>query len=224
MNEQFELYQYLKTFLTDHKINLFDQIASERTRHLTTVLEDLYHPHNANAVIRNCECLGIQDIHIIENRHEFIVNRDISKGSLKWLTLHQYSHKEDNTLNCIQKLKKDGYQIFATKPKGAKKELKEIALDKKTALIFGTELNGISSDAVKMADDTVRIPMHGFTESLNLSVSVALANQALRKRMVDEKIDFKLSFEEQLELKIDWALKCIPRSEIILKDYQKRRL
>ncbi len=164
-----DLIAYLESFLTERRRALFRKILEQRTRYLTVVLEDLYQPHNASAVLRSCECFGIQDIHIIENRNKYTVNPDIALGASKWLNLIKYNDQEDNTAVAIRSLKEQGYRIVATVPGKDATPLQEFDLTAgKAALLFGTELTGLTETAVSLADEKLVIPMYGFTESFNI--------------------------------------------------------
>src|SRR5450631_2457688 len=106
-----QLYEYLAQFITENKRSKIEEIVQWRTRYLTVVLEDIYQPHNASAVLRTCECFGIQDVHIIENRNKYTVNPDVVMGSTKWMNLHKYSGKTNNTPDALNALKEQGYRI-----------------------------------------------------------------------------------------------------------------
>ena len=163
-----KLLQHLETFITPHRSELIDNVLKMRTRYLTVVLEDIYQPHNASAVLRSCDCFGIQDIHIIENRNKYRLNPDITLGSDKWLDIHKHSRNDkNNTLMAINFLKKKGYKIVATTLQTNSISLEEFNLtNQKTAILFGTELNGLSDDAMNNADEFIKIPMFGFTQTL----------------------------------------------------------
>jgi tRNA (guanosine-2'-O-)-methyltransferase len=170
-----QILQHLGEFVSDSKKQLIDRILEFRTRHITVVLEDIFQPHNASAVIRSCDCFGIQDLHIIENRNEYILNPNVTQGSSKWVDLIRHNKpEEDNTRHCLQALKDQGYKLIATAPHEQGLDIHDLPLDQKFALVFGTELEGLSPQALKACDQTVRLPMYGFTESFNISVSVAL--------------------------------------------------
>src|ERR1041384_136769 len=111
-----ELISYLSRFISDTRRSNVDKVLECRPRHITIALEDIYQPHNASAVLRSCDCFGIQDVHIIENRNAYSVNPDVALGSSKWLDLIKYNKKEENTLDCITALKKKGYRVIATTP------------------------------------------------------------------------------------------------------------
>jgi len=166
---------YLLAFITANKRNLFQTNIQFRTRYITVILEDIYQSHNASAVMRTCDCFGIQDVHIIENKNEYTLNPDVALGSTKWLSLQKYSNKDFNTLDCFHQLKSEGYRIIATSPHKNDTLLEDLPLHKgKIALAFGTELEGLSPEAIENADEFVKIPMYGFTESYNISVSAAM--------------------------------------------------
>lgn len=212
-----ELLEKLLSFITDHKNQLFDRVIEHRTRYLTVVLEDIYQPQNASAVLRTADCFGVQDVHIIENRNEYVINPEVTLGASKWLTLHRYSESENNTLEAIQKLKSKGYRIVATMPHSDDIMLSELDMNQKTALFFGTELLGLSEVVQEHADVFVKIPMYGFTESYNISVSAALCLQQLSNKMRKENKDWKLSESELLDVKLDWARSVVKEAENVEK-------
>jgi tRNA (guanosine-2'-O-)-methyltransferase len=203
------LYDKLSAFVSDNKRALFDRIAPERTRHVTVVLEDIYQAHNASAVVRTAELLGIQDMHIIENRNKYTVNPEVTLGSSKWVDMHRYRTADNNTLTCIQRLKAEGKQIVVTSPRAVDTTPATIALDRPLAFCFGTELTGASDELLAHADLHLRIPMYGFTESYNISVSAAIVLYTVMERLRQSPIAWRLNDAEQLALKLDWARKVV---------------
>ena len=209
--------------ISDNKKELFEKNIKNRTKHITVVLENLFQPHNAAAVLRSCDCFGVQDLHIIENFNKYEPNRDIDMGSSKWLNTYKYNHSEYNTIECINHLKDKGYKIVATTPHTNDCLIDELPINQPTALMFGTELTGLTDKALEMADAYVRLPMYGFTESYNISVSVALALFSVTERMrKDETINWQLSEDEQLQIKLQWAKKVVKHSPKIEKELIKR--
>jgi tRNA (guanosine-2'-O-)-methyltransferase len=204
-----ELYQQLSAFISDNKRDLFDRIAHERTRHVTVVLEDIYQSHNASAVVRTCDLLGVQDIHIVENRNKYTINPDVTLGSSKWTDMIRYRTHEDNSLACVQALKKAGYLLVATTPRADSVTPHSIPLDKKLAFCFGTELTGLSDAMMQHADVHLRIPMYGFTESYNISVSAAITLFTVMERLRQSDVNWRMSEEEVLALKLSWARKVV---------------
>ncbi len=186
-----------------------------RTRHICVVLEDIYQPHNASAVLRSCDLTGILDVHIIENRNEYDINPQVALGSSKWLNLVKYNNKDNNTLEAFDTLRNSGYTIVATTPHKNAHDLDSLPLDKKVAIVFGTELTGLSDIAIDSADEHLRIPMYGFTESYNISVSAALALFTLTQRLRGGDINWKLHDNEITDTLLDWARRSINRSEIV---------
>lgn len=213
------LINHLSQYITDHKKNLIDHVLSHRTRHLTLVLEDIYQSQNASAVFRTVECFGIQDVHLIENQNSYGINRRVLKGADKWLTIkHHNQPNVNNTPLCFKKLKTEGYTILATTPT-ASLSIQDVDVSEKIAIVMGNELHGLSKEAQETADMKVKIPMEGFTESLNLSVSAAICIYELMKKIRSSEVDWKLTAQEKEALKLIWYRKSIRRSEIIEKKY-----
>ena len=196
-----ELIKYLKTFISEDRYKLFKKKIDERTQHITVVLEDIFQSRNIAASIRSADCFGIQNVHIIENQNIFQDDTEVSLGASKWIDINRYNQKKENTVNAITKLQKKGYQIIATTPHNADIELFDLDISKKkTAIIFGSEINGCSENALKLADQKMTIPMYGFSESFNISVSVSLCLQHLVYKMRKSKIDWKINKKEQNEI------------------------
>lgn len=214
------LIDFLSQFATPRRFQLFKHIAANRTRFITPVLEDIYQSQNASAVLRTCDCLGIQDIHIIEERNKYKLNPDVELGSAQWLNLIRYNKPEGNTEAAIQSLKANGYRIVATTPHTRDVSLENFDLSNgKIALLFGTELKGLSQQAMDLSDEFVRIPMTGFTESFNLSVSVAIVVYSLMRNLRNSSIPWKLNDAEQKCLILDWLRKSIKDSEQLEKRF-----
>ncbi len=215
------LYKILCEHLTERKRALFDSVVNHRTRHLTLVMEDVYQTHNSSAIVRSMESWGIQDLYAIENRNSFNLHRRIARGAYDWLTLHQYNDHKNNTAACVEDLKKKGYRIVATALHENAIPLTELDITEKTAIVMGTEITGVSDTMKEMADANVVIPMYGFTESLNVSVASAVIMQHLAHKMRNSDIQWQLSEEEKLALKIEWARRSIYWSDHIVEMYEK---
>jgi tRNA (guanosine-2'-O-)-methyltransferase len=215
-----ELIEYLSSFILESRLRVFKEVLEKRTRYLTVVLEDLYQAQNASAVLRTAECFGVQDVHIIENRNKFVIHRAIAMGSNKWLNIHKYNSSENNSLEAVNSLRDKGYRIIATSPDPKHPSLDNIDLSAgKLALFFGTELSGISNTLKQEAEEFVRIPMYGFTESFNISVSVALCLQALTTRLHSSNIPWQLSPGEHSGLLLQWLRSSIRRVDLIEKKF-----
>jgi len=217
-----ELIEYLAGFMTDARKDKIEEILSGRTRHLSVVLEDIYHPHNASAIIRNCECFGIQDMHVIEKKFEYTPNTDVVRGSLKWIDLHYHRGTENNSLSCVKHLKESGYKIAATCLREDSVTLDELPVDNKLALVLGTEETGVSDDILKCADYAVKIPMCGFTQSLNVSVSAAICIHELTSKLKSSDTNWQLTDTEKETLRLDWYKKSVRSLEHLLQRYEEK--
>jgi len=207
-------------YITDHKKQFIEKVLSERTRHVTLVLEDIYQSQNASAVVRTCECLGLQDIHIIEEDSKYSVNKRVLKGANKWIDLYRYKMKSfNNTEICFRKLREQGYQILVTDPSPDGVSINEIAVDKKVAVVMGNELKGTSNYALDHADQKIFIPMHGFTESFNISVSAAICLNTLLTKLRESTTTWQLSDEEKETLRLQWYRKVVRRSDLIEQEF-----
>jgi len=215
--------EFFNQFLTESRWELFNKIVDQRTRYITVVLEDIYQSQNASAVLRTCDCLGIQDVHIIENTNQFKINPDVVLGSSKWLNLYQYNTNENNSLSTIQNLKKNGYRIVATTPHINDVELDNFDLGKgKFALFFGSELPGLSNLVLENADEFIKIPMFGFTESFNISVSASIILHHLSTKLRNSNISWKLDEAQRDEILYNWLKTSLQDSDLIEKEFYKR--
>jgi len=216
------LLNHLMEFITPKRKALFEKVLHNRTRHIAVVLEDIYQPHNASAVLRTCDLTGIQDVHIIEDKNIYDVNPDVALGSSKWLNLIKHNNDVHNTLLAFNKLKEQGYRIVASTPHKEDYDLENIPLDKKTAIVFGTELNGLSDIAIENADEFLKIPMYGFTESYNISVSAALILFTLTNRLRNSEINWRLTEEEKTDILLEWSRRSVKRSDLIERQFLQK--
>jgi len=210
------------SIISPSKQEMYERISKERTKHLTVVLENIYQEHNASAVLRTCDCFGIQELHAIEKNNQYKVQRDIALGAGRWVDLYNYNLGESPTMDCINKLKQKGYKIVATTPHEKDVTIQELDLTQPIALVFGTERQGISQEILDSADEFVKIPMYGFTESFNISVSVALALNVLRDRLEKSDLDWKLNEQEQTLLKIKWCKKILRSGNEMETEFRRR--
>lgn len=211
----------LEAYVTENKIGLINQVLEQRTRHLTVVLEDIYHAQNASAVMRTCDCFGIQDLYVTQNLHDYNINPNVVRGASKWTTLHKYEREEDSIKKCIADLKQKKYRIVGTTPNPKSASIHSLNIEDKTAVIFGTEKQGLSDYAKEQVDELVHIPMHGFTESFNISVSAALILHELTSRLHTSKINWHLTEEEKEDLKFEWYQKIVKRSDLLINIFLK---
>ncbi len=206
----------LTKYLTSERKERIQRVLDFRTRYLNVVLEDIFQPHNASATLRSCEAFGVQDVHVLEQGKKFSPVKTTSAGSSKWLSLHYYN---TDIKEVYAKLRKENYTIFATCPHEEALRIDSLELErsKKISIVFGNETKGLSEDAIKFADKTLYLPMYGFVESFNISVSVAIALAYLVPKVRTNKIDWKLKKEEREEILLDWLMKDVHKSEDIIE-------
>ena len=216
-----KLLAYLEGYLTEKRKALFKKVLEDRTRHFTVVLEDIFQPHNASAVVRTCDIFGIQDVHAIENKYNNKISRHVAKGSQKWLSYNRYRDDRDNTKSCLASLKEKGYQIIATTPHNDSCLLQDFDVTKKSAFVFGVEAEGVSETVTENADGFLKIPMVGFTESLNISVAAAIILQEVTSKLRNSEVDWKLSDEEKQMLYFNWVKITIKNVDKIEAYYQQ---
>lgn len=208
--------------ISESKKDMFDRIAADRTNYLTVVMENIMKDHNASAVLRTCDCFGIQQLHTIEKGVKYEIQREIARGAGNWVDLKSY-HGETPVENCFKELKDKGYRIITTSPH-AEKSIHELDLSSPIALVLGTEWHGVSEEAIEASDELVSIPMYGFTESFNVSVSAALMLNVLRHRLSNEDFEWKLNHDEQTAVKINWCEKIVKEGPRVTKEFERRIL
>jgi len=212
-----KLLQHLEGYLTEKRIEKFEKVLSQRTKHFTVATEDVYQLHNTSAVMRSCDVFGVQELHIIEEQNSKDIDREIAMGAQKWVDLHRYHSVKD----AIRDLKDNGYQIVATTPHEDDNLLEDFDVTKKSCFFFGREISGLSQEVINEADCFLKIPMVGFTESLNISVSAAIILQHVTTKLKATDIKWELTEDEKLEKRLDWCKKTIKSyKEIIERFYQ----
>lgn len=215
MQENLELLSYLESFLTDNRRELFKKVIGQRTNHFTVATQDVYQLHNTSAVMRSCDVFGIQNIHVVEEVNLKKIDREIAMGAQKWVDINRYTSSRE----CIDALREKGYKIVATSPhKG--KMLQDFDILERSAFFFGTETDGLSEEVMEEADVFLRISMVGFTESLNISVSAAIILQEVTARLRNSQLEWRLSEEEQIDKRIDWAKKNLKNSAEIIARFK----
>ena len=201
-------------------------VLAQRTQYLTIILENIYHPQNASAVLRSSECFGIQDLHIISDKKKYRPNADVARGASKWLNINHYNYGEESTTKCFKTLKEQGYKIAVTSLDEEETiPLEELPLDNPVALCFGTEDMGVSEEAKQLSDYKIKIPMFGFTESFNISVAAAICLYSLTTRLRNsQELKDKIPLNKDLEdtLRLEWHKKCVKNSVKILEYREKR--
>jgi tRNA (guanosine-2'-O-)-methyltransferase len=192
---------FLENILTDNRKEKFLKVLKNRTNHFTVAIEDVFQMHNASAVMRSCEVFGIQELNVIEQRYGKSIDKEIAMGAQKWVDINSF----DTVSACITDLRNKGYQIIATTPHENDCLLEDFDISKPSALFFGTERDGLSEEILQQSDGFLKIPMVGFTESLNISVSAAIILQDLSTRLRNSNVSWQLSEEEILNKRLAWA-------------------
>lgn len=195
------LLEYLEGFLTESRKERFLEILKNRTNHFTIAMEDVYQLHNTSAVMRSCEVFGIQELNVVEQKFGKRIDTEIAMGAQKWVDINRFNSMQ----NCIDSLREKGYQIIATTPHNDSCMLHEFDITKRSAIFFGTEKEGLSPEVLDQADGYLKIPMVGFTESLNISVSAAIIIQDITNRLRLSDVSWQLTTEEILEKRLTWA-------------------
>jgi tRNA (guanosine-2'-O-)-methyltransferase len=216
-----EFQAFLEKFLTTDRMEVMRDTLDNRTRHLTIAIEDIYHPHNASAVVRTCDCFGLQDVHIIENRNKYRMNPKVALGSGQWVNIVKHNKEERNSVACIKHLKEKGYKIVATTPHTNDVSLYELSIDEPVALIFGNEKDGISDEVREHADEFMRIPMYGFAESFNISVSAAICLSVLTEKLRETDLDWQLTEEEKQHILFEWTKEKVGTIDKYLHEYNR---
>lgn len=161
----------LEPMLTPERIARIDAVLDARLGSVTLAVEDTYDPHNAAATIRTSEALGMQELHVIEPGQRFSAVKGVTRGAHRWIELHRWPAAD----LAASALRARGFRVFATLPDARAVSIEEVDVSTPLAVIFGNEHEGVSQKAIDACDGTVTVPMFGFTESYNLSVTVGLA-------------------------------------------------
>ena len=212
-----DLLHYLEGFISEERKERFLEVLAKRTRFLTVAIEDVYQLHNTSAVIRSCDAFGVQDVYVVENRFGKRLDKNIAMGAEQWVDVHRYQ----TTTQCMAALKEKGYQIIATTPHNDSNLLADATITSKTALFFGTEKEGLSQEVLEQADGFLKVPMVGFSESLNISVSASLIIQQLGDTLRKSNLPWSLTAMEILEKQLDWTKKSIKDIDGILTRYHQ---
>lgn len=204
---------YLAEFVTPQRYRTLMAALAMRTRYMTLLTENLFHPHNASALMRHCDAFGVQELHTVETRCKFQPNASIVRGTDKWIDVHRHN----STSEALASLKAQGYRLVATTPhrESCTPETFDVTRGP-FVLIFGTEHAGISQEAMAAADEYLRIPMCGLVESLNVSASAAILIYMLAERVRQQVGAWQLSPEETSVLRMRWLTASVRSAQEIL--------
>ena len=210
-----EIYDYLQQFLTDERLSKIEHFSKESSDFVLPVMEDVYQFRNAAAIVRSVEACGFHHVVALEEENVFNLNLKVTKGAETWVQVE----KMPNNLDSLKEIKSRGYRILAVSPEKNATMLPDYEVKEPIALVFGTELEGVSDEILDFADETLAIPMFGFTKSFNVSVAAAICMYELKQKLMKSGIEYQLSDEKLLELKIRWAKNSIKSSEQILERF-----
>ena len=210
-----EIYDYLQQFLTDERLSKIEHFSKESSDFVLPVMEDVYQFRNAAAIVRSVEACGFHHVVALEEENVFNPNLKVTKGAETWVQVEKMS----NNLDSLKEIKSRGYRILAVSPEKNATMLPDYEVKEPIALVFGTELEGVSDEILDFADETLAIPMFGFTKSFNVSVAAAICMYELKQKLIKSGIEYQLSEEKLLELKIRWAKNSIKSSEQILERF-----
>lgn len=215
MENRQHIFNYLKAFLTDERLAKIEYFSAESSDYILPVMEDVYQFRNAAAIIRSVEACAFHKIVAMEARNVFEPNLAVTKGADTWVEVEKMPH----SLASLEEIRNRGYRLVAVSPEKNATLLPDFKITEPVALIFGTEWAGVSEDFLDFVDETLAIPMYGFTQSFNVSVAAALCCYDLKQKLMNSGTPHYLSEEKQLELKIRWAVNSIPSGEKILQKY-----
>lgn len=224
MSERQQLLQriaFLEQHISAHRLQKIKNVLAQRTRHLTVVLENLYHPENGNAVIRSVECFGLQEMYVVQEKYDWKYSLKIARGAAKWTDVHAYGTEEGGAVACYRQLRERGYQLVATDPQPGSCTAQNLDISRSVALIFGTESTGVAPETLAMADARIHIPMVGFTESFNISVSAGILLAQLRQRLEVEVPNWQLPEADQMSIYADWLVKSVRHADALLRAFEK---
>lgn len=209
-----ERIEYLAQFMLPERLATLQRAVANRTKYMTLLAENMFHPQNASALVRHCEAFGVQNLHTVQTLCKFNPNVDIVRGTDKWIDIHRHN----STAEALAALKSEGYRIIATTPHRESCTPESFDVTKgKFAIVMGTEKTGISDEVMAAADEFMRIPMCGMVESLNVSACAAIIVYMLSERMRHEVEGWQLTEQEQTRTLYKWIVQTVKDAEPLLK-------
>ena len=204
----------LVDFMSEERFATLQRTLSKRTRYMTLLAENMFHPQNASALVRHCEAFGVQDLHTVETLCEFNPNLNIVRGTDKWIDIHRHA----STAEALSHLRSEGYRIVATSPhrESCTPETFDVTRGK-FVVVMGTEKTGISDEVMEASDEFLKIPMCGMVESLNVSACAAIIVYMLSERLRQSVDGWQLSEEEQVRTLYRWCMESVRDAEAVLE-------
>lgn len=206
--------EYLSQFILPERFETLSRTVSNRTKYMTLVAENMFHPQNASALVRHCEAFGVQTLHTVQTFCRFNPNVDIVRGTDKWIDMYHHT----STAEALQHLKGEGYRIIATSPHYQSCTPESFDVTKgKFAIVMGTEKTGISDEVMAAADEFLKIPMCGMVESLNVSACAAIIIYMLSERMRHEVNGWQMTEAEQITTLYHWMIHSVKDARPLLE-------
>lgn len=204
----------LSGFMLPARYDVLRRTVAMRTRYMTILAENTFHPQNAAALIRHCEAFGLQQMHTVETFCRFNPSAAIVRGTDRWVDIRRHG----STAEALAALRAEGYRIVATTPHREDTTPESFDVGRgRFALVFGTEHAGISEEVLASADEFLHIPMCGMVESLNVSASAAILIYMLSERMRRQVEGWNMTAAEQAATLYGWMCRSVKDSEKILK-------
>ena len=210
-----QIYEYLKQFLTEERLRKIEHFAPESSDYILPVVEDVYQFRNAAAIVRSTEACAFHKVVALQEEYSFEPNLRVTKGADTWVEVE----KMPRNMESFQQIKDRGYKMVAVSLEKNAKFLPDYEITQPIALVFGTEMEGVSQEVLDFADETLAIPMYGFTRSFNVSVAASICLYELKQKLIKSGIDYKLNDEKLLKMKIRWAVNSIRSGEQIFQKY-----
>ncbi len=215
MEDLVKTYEYLKQFLTEERLRKIEHFAPESSDFVLPVLEDVYQFRNAAAIVRSVEACGFHKVVALQEENNFEPNLKVTKGADTWVEVEKLSRNMES----FQKIKDKGYKIVAVSLENNAKMLPDYEITEPIALVFGTEMEGVSQEILDFADETLAIPMYGFTRSFNVSVAASICMYELKQKLMKSDMNYKLNEEKLLRMKIRWAVNSMRSGDQIFEKY-----
>ncbi|MGP1500971.1 TrmH family RNA methyltransferase [Bergeyella cardium] len=210
-----QTYAYLQQFLTEERLRKIEHFSAQSSDFVLPVMEDVYQFRNAAAIVRSSEACGFHKIVALQKHNVFNPNLEVTKGADTWVEVEKLPAR----IESLKEIRQRGYKIVAVSPEKNATLLPNFRIDEPIALTFGTEWEGISEEILDFADETLMIPMYGFTQSFNVSVAAAICLYELKQKLVKTQTPHLLNDEKRLRLKIRWAVNSIRSGGEILERY-----
>lgn len=217
MEDLAQTFEYLKQFLTEERISKIEHFSKESSDFVLPVIEDIYQFRNAAAIVRSVEACGFHKVVALQEEYSFEPNLRVTKGADTWVEVEKLPRNIDS----FQKIRNRGYKILAVSLENNAVMLPDYQITEPVALVFGTEMEGVSQEILDFADETLAIPMYGFTRSFNVSVAASICMYELKQKLITSNLNYKLSEEKLLKMKIRWAVNSIRSGQQIFEKYLK---